>query len=622
MSASPITSVIPTPSYNTATMPLNRDGVAIAVIDSALDNKKIPPSRILSGTVRDVAHDGTVHIDTDAGPLTARLPDRVTATPGQSVRIELAQNANTTPVPHLATLSENTSSPGTQQTQVPSPPSSTTPQRPTDIYTPSPNTPTPSTSTPPSIPIDILAQTTTPSKFVPGTTVPARPLSLPASINLIADNLQNIQAFTRLPLLSQKDLPILPNGTDILKFLNLKSFNSQTFLGTSPFIFSPNSKAGIFPSILSLAAPILPLMPFPSLTINSEQTSNKKISAGLQLTLNTIQPILPPTLLTPGTMPLPTPINNSLIFGGAAPNHFSTSLTQGFIILDSNAPHQTMISAPSLYGNEPMNLYTIPTRGSGWPSGSVFTAQFVTTPSSTATNSISSPTSLISIFDPLNNVINDLSDLNLNFQGISPVRLALPTLTSPQNFGTSIFLFLAAMRSGDLNGFLGDTTINALKRSGRGDRLEKLDGLLRNLKSLMSPATSDWKSYMIPVQTDATILPIMMHVKSTPENHQNPNGSETENLQKTGGKRVIIDMTLDRMGEVQVDMRMPHQIKQLDTILRTEFPLSRIMQNTIARLYAGAMEKTHLRGDILFQGDPKKWVTISPEQSPDIKITV
>ena len=73
--------------------------------------------------------------------------------------------------------------------------------------------------------------------------------------------------------------------------------------------------------------------------------------------------------------------------------------------------------------------------------------------------------------------------------------------------------------------------------------------------------------------------------------------------------RFLFDLSLSRMGAVQVDGFM--QSQRLDIILRTRTPLSPPMQRQMKQLYAGAMDKSRLTGELSFQSRPEQWVDFS-----------
>ena len=100
------------------------------------------------------------------------------------------------------------------------------------------------------------------------------------------------------------------------------------------------------------------------------------------------------------------------------------------------------------------------------------------------------------------------------------------------------------------------------------------------------------------------IQKIALYYKNDSQQEQNNN---PENRQH----RFIFDLSLDAMGPVQVDGLFRAQ--RLDLIVRAKEPFSQPMQTEMRRLYAGALGKTGVTGDLSFQNRPDQWVTITPE---------
>ena len=142
--------------------------------------------------------------------------------------------------------------------------------------------------------------------------------------------------------------------------------------------------------------------------------------------------------------------------------------------------------------------------------------------------------------------------------------------------------------------------VDVLKRTGRADKVDKIDSLLKSLKGSISAPGSDWKSFSIPLQTSDSCIPMMIHIRSLMARRDDDQTDHKENDPHTKGPRVVIDIHFSRLGDFQIDMLAPGHLR-LDTVLRTELSFSSRMQDRIRRLYAAAMEKTRMTGDVFFQ---------------------
>lgn len=176
----------------------------------------------------------------------------------------------------------------------------------------------------------------------------------------------------------------------------------------------------------------------------------------------------------------------------------------------------------------------------------------------------------------------------------------IPSPTSPQTFGAAVLLFAAAMKSGDMQSWLGDKKTGVIQKLGRDQLLSRLSGESATLPQNADSAPMDWKSYPIPLLWHNQISKVIFHVRKEP--------SEDERENSEGGTRFVMDLSLTRMGNVQIDGMV--RGNRLDLILRTEMPISLSMQDAMRSAYAKALDGTDVYGDIGFQGDAASWVHV------------
>ena len=85
-------------------------------------------------------------------------------------------------------------------------------------------------------------------------------------------------------------------------------------------------------------------------------------------------------------------------------------------------------------------------------------------------------------------------------------------------------------------------------------------------------------------------------------------GLEDERENAEAGTRFVMDLSLTRMGEVQLDGIVRGQ--RLDLIVRTQMPVSESMQEAMKKAYADALDGSNIYGELGFQGDLKQWVRV------------
>ena len=324
-------------------------------------------------------------------------------------------------------------------------------------------------------------------------------------------------------------------------------------------------------------------------------TASPKIS-GLDVKIIDIKPL--GLQLTPTTIsPTPTP----QILGTAEPQTNPTVL-KGIVtgFTPQNLPLVT-IQFPTGAVTQNFALQ-FPTTDLDVGTQIFFTPQKNSTPLATNTlNTISQPplTPLSSwpVFDEVFQTL--LQNSPTLAQSLTRI---IPSPTNAQNFGAAVLLLLANLRGGDLGGWMGDKKIDALSKAGKGNLIQRLanDTSPNIQQNLDSPANGEWKSYPLPLLWQNEISKVMFHVKHDRE------GSEKEN--KEGSTRFVMDLSLTRMGDVQLDGHI--RGKRLDVIVRTQMPISMPMQEAMKRAYADALEGGDIFGELGFQGDMKGWMNV------------
>ncbi len=202
-----------------------------------------------------------------------------------------------------------------------------------------------------------------------------------------------------------------------------------------------------------------------------------------------------------------------------------------------------------------------------------------------------------------------MNDIHEALARVSPQAAQAFVATAPSATGNpaqimpAVLFFMAAVRGGDFEQWLGDKNIELLKRASGGKALSALlsEGeLLSRMANERSP--SEWRSMPIPFYQDEQFKKVVLHLRE--EAYQQDDATNT-------GKNVrfIFDLALDHMGEVQLD-GLFHSGGRLDLIVRTQQRFSTAMQQDMRQLYAGAIEQAGVHGELAFQNNLDQWVTI------------
>lgn len=209
----------------------------------------------------------------------------------------------------------------------------------------------------------------------------------------------------------------------------------------------------------------------------------------------------------------------------------------------------------------------------------------------------------------LDEIIRTLQQHTGGPQIVQNIVNTLPNAAVPARIAAAGLFLLAAIRAGDVAGWLGDRAVDTLRRIGRGDVVERA---ARELTSSGSRTTAEpgssqeWRTLSLPVFYEDHIHKFFLHYRQ---------GQDGEGEEGAKGKtsRFIFDLNLPRMGEVQLDGL--HRGKQLDLIVRTFTPISQQMQQAMKQRYVRALEQTELTGALSFQGRPEQFVRIEAEGS-------
>lgn len=212
-------------------------------------------------------------------------------------------------------------------------------------------------------------------------------------------------------------------------------------------------------------------------------------------------------------------------------------------------------------------------------------------------------------------IAQTLSTISANNAIAAGASSILPSPSNPAQMAPAVLFILAALKSGDLAQTLNDKAQDSLRRSGKGNLLNRLSGEGNIInRTHVDSAGQDWRALTIPMQWQQEIHRAALFYKHS----ENEDGEGSAG----GGKqtRFIFDLALSQMGKVQLDGL--HRNERLDLIVRTQETFSRAMQLQMKSAYADAMEMSDLNGDLSFQNDPQNWVNIQVKDNEKFKANI
>ena len=194
--------------------------------------------------------------------------------------------------------------------------------------------------------------------------------------------------------------------------------------------------------------------------------------------------------------------------------------------------------------------------------------------------------------------------LQISPQSAASLTRSLPNASNPTQMGAAAMLFISAVKTGDLNGFLGDKKIDLLQQAGKAKLLSSLTQGGDSARAATEGATSsEWRAVPLPMFWEGEIQRITLYTRNENQHNQNQ-----DNENQNGQTRFVFDLSLTRMGKVQLDGFLKDQ--RLDLVIRTQNGFSPPMQQTMRQAYSGALEQTSLSGELNFQGSTENWVHV------------
>lgn len=181
------------------------------------------------------------------------------------------------------------------------------------------------------------------------------------------------------------------------------------------------------------------------------------------------------------------------------------------------------------------------------------------------------------------------------------LRNTLPTPTR-QMVPTALF-FLAALRSGNIESWLGPNVLQGLRDIGRKDTADKLGSDFARISSQSRETlTGEWRAISMPLLHDQQLTQMQMFVRRQKD--------EREEGDEAAGPvtRFLLNLSLSRMGDLQLDGLM--RGKQLDVILRSGDNFPAEIRHELMQAFARGMELSGLQGSMGFQAKAQHWVTV------------
>lgn len=209
------------------------------------------------------------------------------------------------------------------------------------------------------------------------------------------------------------------------------------------------------------------------------------------------------------------------------------------------------------------------------------------------------------VFDELSLTPN----LQLGTGNLQMLAQIMPSPAQPAKIPAAALLFIAAVRAGDLQSWLGEKNIESLRRTGKTKFVNRMMREFSGLNRLAAePITPEWRAMALPFYNHGHVEKIHLYYRSD----QQGRDDDQDQNRKGQGARFIMDLNLSAIGPVQLDGFA--RGKTLDLAVRSQQPFSTAMRHTMTGRYIHTLQVAGLEGSLVFQSQPEKWIKISPRQ--------
>ena len=191
------------------------------------------------------------------------------------------------------------------------------------------------------------------------------------------------------------------------------------------------------------------------------------------------------------------------------------------------------------------------------------------------------------------NLVDAINEMELVSPQVAKnfINNALPQPNS--QLASNLLFFLNALKIGNFRSWIGKTATSLLAQI-KPQLLSQLDEDFALLsRSNTEPQPNEWRTAIIPLFGASGLEQFQLHtqIQSDRETKENMDNNS----------RFIIDISLSRIGRIQLDGFLRKKRKQLDLIIRTEGSLPKKMRIEISKIYRNLSEISKFTGQMTFQ---------------------
>lgn len=167
-------------------------------------------------------------------------------------------------------------------------------------------------------------------------------------------------------------------------------------------------------------------------------------------------------------------------------------------------------------------------------------------------------------------------------------------LDLPARLTAALIGLSAAVDTATIRPWLGERLVKTLGKAGHRSLVERLEKDLAALKTpVRMPLSGEWQCMLLPLPLGHQIEPIRLVVRRTP-------GDDAE-AREEEGTRFLVDVTMSRLGDIQIDGLVRRKTKRFDMILRSHVALPDDIRHGIEAIFSRSLEGLNMAGSASFQ---------------------
>lgn len=186
------------------------------------------------------------------------------------------------------------------------------------------------------------------------------------------------------------------------------------------------------------------------------------------------------------------------------------------------------------------------------------------------------------------------------------------TLPTPSaRLAPTALFFLAALRLGGVENWLGQGALQSLREMGKGALAERVAGDFGKISAQAKETVSgEWRGISMPLLHEGEISQMQFYIRRQQDDSQS---GDKDDGPRTAPTRFILNLHLSRMGDMQLDGLL--RKKQFDLILRSADNLPAPMRQELMQGFARGLAQAEMTGGISFQPRRQGWITVDlPQQ--------